>query len=489
MKNITILRSYLFVALIGITVPIYSQAQSEKFNLSKEQFKKQNNQLSVSMDFTIDQMKVKGNEMIILTPILKSNENGVDSLQLPPVVVAGKLRNKLLNRANSLGKDLPFSEKPQTIIVKKGNKSQVVNYSASVPYRAWMSDASFSVAKTISGCANCFSSAESELVVQRFLPSPAVRSYQLTFIVPEVEPVKNRGERHTATFNYIVDRYELLRDYKNNAAEFDQVDKVISEIQSNKDLQITEFSIAGYASPEGGYEHNRILSKNRANSFAEYLVSNFGVARNKFTVEGHGEDWGGLRSAISTSSTIDKQAILNIIDNTSNPDARDAELLKLSNGETYRTLLHNYYPPLRRTEYAIAYIVRAFNVEEARKIIKVNPKLLSLNEMYLVAKSYPADSKEFREVFDIAVRLYPESEIAIINSAAADIEGRNLDVAIQRMRKIENKPSTWNNLGVAYTLKGDVEKGKEYFSKSASNGDKDALANLKKLEEVIDGGE
>ena len=57
------------------------------------------------------------------------------------------------------------------------------------------------------------------------------------------------------------------------------------------------------------------------------------------------------------------------------------------------------------------------------------------------------------------------------------------------MRKIENKPSTWNNLGVAYTLKGDVEKGKEYFPKSASNGDKDALVNLKKLEEVIDGGE
>ena len=300
-----------------------------------------------------------------------------------------------------------------------------------------------------------------------------------------MEPVKARSDRHTATFNYHVDRYELLRDYRNNRVQFDEVDRVIGDIRDNQDLEITEFTIAGYASPEGSFEHNRILAQNRANSFAHYLVSKFGVSHDKFTVEGKGEDWEGLRKAISVSFLADKQNILNIIDKVQNPDVRDIELLKLSNGDTYKTLLNNYYPLLRRTEYTVAYVVRAFNVEEAREVIKKNPKLLSLNEMYLVAESYPSNSKEFRDVFDIAVRLYPESEIAIINSAAADIESKNYDTAIERLKRIEEKPTVWNNLGVAYILKGDMEKALGYFNKSADNGDKDASANLEIINRIL----
>ncbi len=240
------------------------------------------------------------------------------------------------------------------------------------------------------------------------------------------------------------------------------------------------------ASPEGGFEHNRKLAENRANSFADYLVTKFGIPRNKFTVDGMGEDWPGLRKAVALSSLADRQAVLDIIDKVSNPDARDGELLKLSGGDTYRTLLNNYYPALRRTEYSIAYVVRAFNVEEARQVIKKNPKLLSLNEMYLVAESYPSDSKEFREVFDIAVRLYPDSEIAIMNSAAADIESKNLDAAIERLKKIEDKPQSWNNLGVAYILKGDSEKAVDYFRKSADYKDPNGKANLEIIEKSID---
>lgn len=56
-------------------------------------------------------------------------------------------------------------------------------------------------------------------------------------------------------------------------------------------------------------------------------------------------------------------------------------------------------------------------MEEARKIIKTNPKLLSLNEMYMVAQSYPSGSKDFKEVFDISARLYPDNELSILNSA------------------------------------------------------------------------
>jgi tetratricopeptide (TPR) repeat protein len=106
--------------------------------------------------------------------------------------------------------------------------------------------------------------------------------------------------------------------------------------------------------------------------------------------------------------------------------------------------------------------------------------------MYLVSQSYPAGSKEFKEVFDIAVRLYPDSEIAILNSASADIESGNMDGAIERMMKIGDNPKVWNNLGVAYARKGDISKAKEYFTKAAGEGDNDARANLEELRKAIE---
>lgn len=108
--------------------------------------------------------------------------------------------------------------------------------------------------------------------------------------------------------------------------------------------------------------------------------------------------------------------------------------------------------------------------------------MLSLNEMYLVAESYPSDSREFREVFDIAARLYPDSEVAIVNSAAADIENKNYTAAIERLKKIENKPYAWNNLAVAYSLMGNKEKADVYFKKWADSGASESKISWKEIQ-------
>ncbi|MGI6574257.1 MAG: hypothetical protein ACOX19_12890 [Fermentimonas sp.] len=55
--------------------------------------------------------------------------------------------------------------------------------------------------------------------------------------------------------------------------------------------------------------------------------------------------------------------------------------------------------------------MRPFSVEEAKGVIRTNPRLLSLNEMFLVAQTYAPASSEFKEVFDIATRLYPDEPI------------------------------------------------------------------------------
>ncbi len=481
---------YFILAFFTLLPGAYAQdASLSGIKVENQTAVKQGDNVLLSFDISLHNLQVKSNNMVVLTPILRSNENHLDEVALNPVVVSGKKRGKILRRKEVLGEKQLVAGELLAMVVRENNAPQSVHYAVTVPYRVWMQDASLSLVHELSGCADCISLGGEQLLAEHLLPQPKEPYqpvYKLTYVVPEAEPVKVRSDRHTATFNFVVNRWELRRDFRDNASKLDEVDRIVNDIRNNPDFNITEFAIDGYASPEGGVAHNRMLAENRANAFADYLVSKFGVARNRFTVTGHGEDWDGLRKAVDASSITDRQAVLDIIDNVSNPDARDAELKKLSGGQTYRTLLADYYPPLRRTEYVVAYAVRGFNVEEAKEIIKTNPKLLSLNEMYLVAQTYPAGSREFKEVFDIASRFYPDSDIAILNSTSADIESGSMKAAIERMLKIADNPKVWNNLGVAYAREGDTAKAKEYFTRAAAQGDSDARANLEELGKALE---
>lgn len=196
-------------------------------------------------------------------------------------------------------------------------------------------------------------------------------------------------------------------------------------------------------------------------------------------VNWEGEDWIGLRNTIKASNLSDRDEILKVLD-ISDINKRKAQLKALNGGRTYRMLLDDYYPALRRIDYTLAYIARPFDVNEAKQVIKTKPQYLSLNEMFVVANTYPKDSPEFKEVFDIAVRLYPTDPVAQQNTAALEIERGATEAGIERLQKI-NTPEAWNNLGVAYAKKKEYQKALEYFSKAANAGVKAAAANQEGL--------
>lgn len=86
-------------------------------------------------------------------------------------------------------------------------------------------------------------------------------------------------------------------------------------------------------------------------------------------------------------------------------------------GAAFRYVLKDIFPSLRRSEYKIDYTVREFTVDEGREIIKTRPQQLSLGEMFAVANSYEIGSDEYNNVFDIAVRMFPNDPVANLNAA------------------------------------------------------------------------
>ena len=92
---------------------------------------------------------------------------------------------------------------------------------------------------------------------------------------------------------------------------------------------------------------------------------------------------------------------------------------------------------------------------------------------------------EFKEIFDIAAKIYPDNEIAVLNSAAAEIQAGNYDAAISKMENSPSKEKMLNNLALAYFRKGEVETVQKYFSQAAQAGDDDARFNLEELEKNL----
>ena len=100
----------------------------------------------------------------------------------------------------------------------------------------------------------------------------------------------------------------------------------------------------------------------------------------------------------------------------------------------------------------------------------------------MVANSYPAGSQEFVDVFEVAVRMYPENEIANMNAAAAAILRNDLVAAERYLNKVNSKePEYTNSLGVVALLKGDYNQAEKYLKAAADSGLETAKDNLNEL--------
>lgn len=458
-----------------VSTAVAQEKYKEQIQFKDLSIERLGDKVGVALSVDVSQLMLKRNHAVIITPVIRSNQTG-DTYEMKSLLINGSRKQKFYDRAVVTGDLKSFGVPEGLVAVKRVNNSeQQISYYESAPLQAWMEDASLEVKEEVIGCASCGILTDVLPLKDHLFPKYVEPEYKLTYIVPEAEAVKRRTERFSASFSYVVNRTELRSDFGDNAKEFARVDKLVKDLKDDKNITVTGIVIDGYASPEGGYKHNVYLSKGRAESFVAYLTVAHGIDKKMFEVNWHSEDWDGLRKAVEASSFDNKEEILAIINSGGEPDPREAKLKKL---KVYTTLLRDIYPSLRRNDCAIGYTVRAFNLEEARAIIKTKPQQLSLNEMYLVAQSYGVDTPEFREVFDVAVRMFPQEAVAIINASAADIEGGNVQVALNRLAKISDNPKAWNNLAVAYARTGDWASAKKYLNKAIAQGDASAQHNL-----------
>ena len=117
-------------------------------------------------------------------------------------------------------------------------------------------------------------------------------------------------------------------------------------------------------------------------------------------------------------------------------------------------------------------------------MIKKRPQNLSLNEMFMVANTYPKGSQEFIDIFESAVRIYPESEIANMNAATAALSRNDLVFAERYLERVKSDaclPEYNNAMGVLLLMKGEYESSEKYLKAAEQSGLDAAKGNLEEL--------
>lgn len=458
-----------------LLAPTASQAQTTDTRLAADAIKvenmkveKSNSTLMVDLDLNMSELDLRSNARLVFTPMVK-DKNGGNQVLMPQILVSGRKSDISYRRSGH--KDYADDA---VAVRRKNNTEQTVHYTAVVPYQDWMRNSDVVIAEDLCGC--------NEIEEQNTHIVKRLRQPNMPYLRPAAEAQKQRSEQGRAFIDFPVDRVELHPNYRKNPTELQKIIETINLVKNDKNTTITNIDIHGYASPESPYEHNAYLAENRAKTLREYVSNLVQLPGDKFTVSSTPEDWEGLREAVVASNLEHKQAILELIDDGGlDPDVKE-QRIKSKYPADYRFMLSTYYPALRHSDYVVSYTVKPFSVEEAKEVLKTKPQQLSLEEMFMVAQTYEPGSKEFNDVMETAVRLYPQDQTANINAACARMEAGDLQGAAEYLERTGNSPEAIHAKGVLAMIKGDTAQAKSLLTQAAQAGAKGAAENLKLAE-------
>lgn len=430
--------------------------------------------LIVRMDIDTRSLRQNGNTETMLVPVLVGQMG--DSLRMQEVVISG--RNRYYNRLRNASDD-------DTYLLYRSSKDLTsVPYQAVVEYRPWMEQSALSVEFGQSECGCDIPLTPEPLIALDF--KPRIFAPQYVFITPEAEAVKMRDLKGSAYIDFPVNRTELYPDYRRNPQELAEIRKTIDVVRNDSNVTITSFSIKGFASPEGSYSNNVRLAKGRTATLKDYVQKLYAFDPAIMHTSYEPEDWEGLRKYVESSNIANREGILAIIDSDLAPDPKNAKIQK-TYPEQYAFLLREEYPALRHSDYTINYVVRTFtSVEEIKRVLRTAPQNLSLNELFLVAQSYEPGSDDYREVFEVAVRMFPNDKAANLNAANIAIQRGEYDKARAYLAKAGDTPQAAYARGLIEAFEKNYDAALPLFDKAASESLTEAAEAAKQIHDIIE---
>ncbi len=491
-----------YITIIVAVAALHTAAVAQNqlgVNIDVWEFDYQADSVKVNLEFDLEHLNIGLNESVVFAPNIT---NGEKSIELPTLVVRRRGGARSYDRAVTLDNaksietyDEWYGTPDQIIDYYGSDKEQVVQYTQSIPYQTWMVGSEIYVACSTCGC--CSAKDQGELTPSNntlLIDTPSVDCYniepQVELIKPEKVAIKRRDIAYSSALIFKVNSTYIDPNLERNQTELSSIDEMMQSVISDSDYTITKVNIIGYASPEGSTESNMRLSQGRAGALETLMKRKYKTINPKlYSVAFGGENWGKLYELVEQSEITERDQVLDLIKNVSIEDGREAKLVALNGGATYKYLLKNIFPATRLVVVDVEYNVDAYDLERIGELIDTKPQNLSLEEMYRLSETYNVDDPEFEKIFLTAVNIYPDDEVAQNNALVTEIRQGNTE-AIERLAlqvDIDTQTAELaNSLGVYYMLTGDYTSAETMLLRAEELGCSRAEYNLEQLNSKLE---
>lgn len=431
-----------------------------------------NGNLSVDIDIDLSKLKIKTYQVVVLTPVIV---NGNNTHELKSIAVYGRnrriyyLRNEELRPTTS-----------EDVVLKPKEVKGTVKYNTSVYFAKWMDGCRVELLRADYGCCGIAHTIDREQFVERF---PLERYYpEFIYLRPEHETAKIRQISGSAFVDFPVGQTVIYPEYRNNIAELAKITGTIDSVKRDNDIAIKSISIKGFASPESPYSNNVRLAKGRTEALKRYVENMYHFNSGFIKTDYEPEDWAGLERYVEASSLPHKNEILAAIRSNREPDNKEW-FIKSRWKEDYRFLLKHCYPALRHSDYVIEYEVKSYaDPQEIERVLHTAPQNLSLEEFYILAQTYEPGGEKFNELFETAVRMFPNDPVANLNAANSAISKGDYRSALRYLDKAGDMPEAIYTRGALEVYMEKNQDAKPYFDKALNLGVSEAE---KALVEVV----
>jgi len=467
----------LIQTLLVLSLPLSLGAVSASGHISTSNigFHQNGEYFQVSFDLVLDSLHLGADKQIYITPVVRGAD-GAEAV-MPTVLVNGRNMHYAYERG-SLPGGIPDYD-VATEVRRFNGRRQRVAYFGKTPMRAWMrrNDAAMYLVTDTCGCGR---SAGRDMDAGVPLNLNPVSLMRLVYITPEVTELPVAIHEGRARVQFEVDRTELHADpyVCRNGQRIDnrgQLKIICDSVRyaiGDPNVEIASVNICGYASPESPYSHNDYLATNRSRALAEYIGQLFSLPSERCTFSAVPENWEEFRQIVAAATDItprQRAELIELIDRTAyGPSDYDAKERTLKTDPRFAALyrskiLPEWFPQLRCTKFTISTRLRPMTDSQLADIIHRTPELMSLNQMFRVARLYPEGSDSFNEVIDIALRYYPDSPVANLNAAVAAMARGHYSSAAALLEKAGDSPEAENARGVLAVEAGDFERAAEHF--------------------------
>ena len=147
--------------LLGTCLPASAQTgHLSGVRVVNDEIKKNGREVHVNFVLDIEEMHVKRQESVRLYPVVVAKEGG-RSLELPSVVLDGRVRDKVHRREKALTGSAK-TDGAYIALRRKNGEAQQVEYAVTLPYEPWMAQSRLVLREQVTGCLECAQSGMEE---------------------------------------------------------------------------------------------------------------------------------------------------------------------------------------------------------------------------------------------------------------------------------------------------------------------------------------